>query len=190
MISTNIKIPLSQRKKALIIVDVQSAFLNERNEYVVDNILKILERVQYDLYVEATFHAEKGSLWETQQQWICPKGERTNTVEKLALKLKEIDPIKVDKETKSAFKGNKNVAKALKAAGIQEVHVVGLDTNDCVLATAYESFDMGFLTYVIEEGCQSSSSDALHQHGLKILQGQNMTNNSCAEKVEFEFISE
>jgi len=186
---TNIKIPLSQRKRALIIVDVQPSFLNERNEYIVNNILKLLSQIKYDSIVVATFHAEKGSLWEVQQKWICPRGEQTETVEKLSQKLKDLHPIEVRKETKSVFKGNKKIEKILKEKDIEEIHVVGLDTNDCVLATAYESFDQGFVTYVIEECCQSSSSDLLHQQALKILQGQDMTNNSCSEEIELEFIS-
>ncbi len=127
-------------------------------------------------------------MWDVQQQWTCPKGEKTETVGELSQKLSQLKPIMVEKETKSVFKGNKNIAKILKAGGIQEIHVVGLDTNDCVLSTAYESFDLGFVTYVIEECCQSSSSDALHQSALKVLQGQDMTNNSCSEDIEFEFI--
>lgn len=185
---TNIKIPLSQRKRALIVVDVQPSFLNERNEYIVENILKLLSQIQYDSIVVATFHAEKGSLWEVQQKWTCPQGNQTKTIEKLSEKLKSLNPIETVKETKSVFKGDKDVENLLKKNGIEEIHVVGLDTNDCVLATAYESFDRGFVTYVIEECCQSSSSDLLHQQALKILQGQDMTNISCSEEIDLEFI--
>jgi len=84
----------------------------------------------------------------------------------------------VHKETKSVFKGDTDVLKILREHGITEIHIVGLDTNDCVMATAYESFDYGFLTYVIEGCCQSSSSDKLHQYAIEMLRGQNMTDNS------------
>jgi nicotinamidase-related amidase len=94
----------------------------------------------------------------------------------------------VDKETKSVFKGDKNVASILREKNITEVHIVGLDTNDCVLATAYESFDLGFVTYVIEECCQSSLSEELHKYAIEILRGQNMTNNSVVEKINFQKI--
>ncbi len=172
------RIPHSNRKCAIIVVDVQPAFLNERNAYIVKNILELLNSSRYDLYIEATFHAEKGSLWEIQQDWICPEGEKTKTVPELAEKLSKLNAIKVHKETKSAFKGNVNLSVVLKEAGIREIHVVGVDTNDCVLATAYEAFDLGFITYVIEECCQSSSSEKLHEYAIELLRGQNMTNNS------------
>jgi nicotinamidase-related amidase len=140
----------------------------------VDNILKLLDDKKYDLYVEATFHAEKGSLWEKQQNWICPEGRSTKTISEISNKLAQFDPIKIHKETKSVFKGDSDVFAALRKGGISEVHVVGLDTNDCVMATAFESFDLGFLTYVIENCCQSSSSDELHEYALEILRGQDM----------------
>jgi nicotinamidase-related amidase len=178
----------SNRRKALIVVDVQPSFLCPRNEYIVKNILTLMDAVTYDLYVEATFHAEEGSLWNIQQHWTCPVGKETETLPLLAETLRRYDAVRVSKETKSVFKGDKEVLKLFSKKGIQEVHVVGLETNDCVLATALESFDSGFVTYVIEECCQSSSLDELHQVALKILRGQNMTNGSCIESFTFEDI--
>lgn len=53
------EIPSSNRKKALIIVDVQPGFLKKRNKYIIKNIQKLLQSVKYDIYVESIFHAEK-----------------------------------------------------------------------------------------------------------------------------------
>jgi len=148
--------------------------------------VELLAHVPYDAYANATFHAERGSLWDIQQQWICSQGTGTETVEILANELKKYqNVVDVHKTTKSVFKGDEDIAAIFKERGIQEVHVVGVDTNDCVLATAYEAFDLGFVTYVIEECSQSSSSDSLHEKGLALLRHQNMTNNSCIEKIEF-----
>lgn len=50
------KIPNSNRRKALIVVDVQPPSINERTEYVVGNIEKLLRsNMKYDLYFEALF---------------------------------------------------------------------------------------------------------------------------------------
>ncbi len=173
-----VKTEMIKNKCALIVVDVQQSFLNDRNSYIVGNILKLLDGHRYDLYVEATFHAETGSLWEVQQNWICPQGEKTETIKIVSDALRSLNPIKVTKETKSVFKGNKDIVGIFREQGIKEVHVVGVDSNDCVLATAYESFDLGFLTYVIEDCCESSSSVRLHQCALEILRGQDMTRNN------------
>jgi len=65
------KIPFSGRKKALCLVDVQPAFLKARNRYVVNNIKLLLRKIPYDLYLVVSFHTEKGSVWERQQQHQC-----------------------------------------------------------------------------------------------------------------------
>ncbi len=145
------------KKKALIIVDVQPAFVKENSSFVIPAIVELIKNVPYDLYIESLFHAEKNSLWNKQTDWVCPKDENFYTVPEITELLKDKNYVKVEKETKSVFKGNPNILSILKEKGIEEIHIVGCDTDDCVLATAYESFDLGFFTYVIEE-CTASSS--------------------------------
>ncbi len=174
----SMKIPASQRKRALIIVDVQPGFLNDRNKFIVQRILELLVSTSYDLYVDTVFYADEQSLWQTQQHWSLPKNEETRTDSALQEVLASVHSIHLEKSTKSVFKGDKPLEKILKENGIREVHFVGLDTNDCILASAYESFDLGFLTYVIEECSQSSSSDELHEQALELLRHQCMTNHS------------
>lgn len=166
----------NSRKKALIIVDVQPAFITKRNDYVVGNIMSLLRKTPYDLYVESIFHAERGSLWDTQTGWTCPKDKNFHTDARILKALKEKRPVvHVEKETKSVFKGSKNLIKFLQDRGIKEVQIVGYDTNDCILATAYEAFDLGFFTYVIEGCVESSSAKALHKNALTLLRHLSLT---------------
>lgn len=145
------------KKKALIIVDVQPAFIKENSDFVAPAIVDLIKTVPYDLYIESLFHAEKDSIWNKQTDWVCPKDDTFYTVPEIIEVLKDKNCIKVEKETKSVFKGNPNILSILKENGIEEIHIVGCDIDCCVLATAYESFDFGFFTYVIEE-CTASSS--------------------------------
>ena len=101
-------------KKALIIVDVQPVFITRRNEYVVGSIVAFLRREQYDLYVESIFHAEHGSIWDKQTGWICPKGKNFHTDKRILQALEGKRAVHVEKETKSVFKGNKDLAKLFK----------------------------------------------------------------------------
>ncbi|MDO8505423.1 MAG: isochorismatase family cysteine hydrolase [bacterium] len=165
-------------RKVLIIVDVQSAFITKRNEYVVGNIVALLKKVPYDLYVESIFHAEHGSLWDVQTGWVCPKDKNFHTDTRILDALKGKRAVHIEKETKSVFKGSKNLKKLLRERGIKEVHIVGYDSNDCVLATAFEAFDLGFFTYVIEGCVESSSTKALHKNAIAILQHLSLTRSS------------
>jgi len=164
-----------ERKKALVIVDVQSAFVNKRNAYIIKQIVKLIKEQNYDLYVESVFHADKGSLWDNQTGWICPKNKETITLQVIKEALGQLPVLSLTKQTKSIFKGTPNVLKELKKKNIAELHFVGLDTNDCILASAYEAFDLGFFSYVIEECCESSSSLELHKKALDLLRHQVMT---------------
>lgn len=162
-------------KKAIIIVDVQPAFITKRNEFTIGNIISLLREVSYDLYVESIFHAERGSIWDKQTGWICPKDKNFHTDTRILHALKGKRTVHVEKETKSVFKGNSALLKILKKNGIREVHIVGYDTNDCVLATAFEAFDLGFFTYVIEGCIESSSAKTLHKNALALLRHLNLT---------------
>jgi nicotinamidase-related amidase len=172
------KLPDTQRRKALIVVDLQPAFIKAHNNHIIANVKALLQTVNYDAYVEAVFSAEKGSLWDVQQDWICPEDEATHTVPEIEADLQAKQPLKVHKHTRSVFRGDQNVADYLKQHEIEEVHLVGTETNDCVLATAFDAFDSGFAVYVLEECCESAT-EGRHQIGLDLLRLQGMTNNRC-----------
>lgn len=53
------KIPDSGKRKALIIVDVQPCFMNERNMYIVPRIASLIQEVEYNAYILALFSTEK-----------------------------------------------------------------------------------------------------------------------------------
>jgi nicotinamidase-related amidase len=182
------KIPWSDRKKALVIVDVQQGFLNERNKYIIEAIKILIQNAAYDFYIESIFYAEKGSLWDMQTNWTLPKDKNSRTISDLLNLLSGKSQLHIEKQTKSIFKGTSELHNKLQKIGIEEVHIVGLDANDCVLATAFEAFDLGYFTYVIEECTDSSSSEEIKETGFEILRHVNLTNNSCIEHVSFKEI--
>ena len=152
-------------KTALIIVDIQPGFIIDENKWVIPNIKKLLKETSYDAYVEVVFSAPPGSLWDRQTNWIFPEQA---TVPEIADCIPFKNKIFIQKTTKSAFKGDKDLVDFLKQNNVEEVHVIGLDTNDCVFATANEAFDLGFFSYVIEECTASSQSEELRQAALLI----------------------
>ena len=162
---------METRKTALIIVDIQPGFITEENNQILPNVENLLRSQKYDAYVEAIFSATKGSLWDKQMNWTFPKQD---TVSEIKALIPKENCLFVEKETKSVFKGNKDVVKFLKENNIEEVHIVGLDTNDCIIATAYEAFDLGFFTYVVESCTASSQSPKLRENAIKILREQDM----------------
>jgi nicotinamidase-related amidase len=162
---------METRKTALIVVDVQPDFITKENNWILPNIGNLLRDQKYDAYVEAVFSAPKGSLWDKQMNWTFPKQD---TVSEIKALIPTENYLFIEKETKSVFKGDQDVVKFLKENNIEEIHVVGLDTNDCIIATAYEAFDLGFFTYVVENCTASSQSPELRENATKILMEQDM----------------
>ncbi|MDE1875151.1 MAG: cysteine hydrolase [Patescibacteria group bacterium] len=168
-------IPNYDRKKALIVVDMQEGFLKTADQSIVSRVKNFIEQTRYDLYVEAVFHADKGSLWDKQTGWTF---ELEPTVPELRELLQRKNSLLVTKTTKSVFDGDRDLIDLFKEKGIEEVHIVGVDTNDCVMATAYDSFDADFFTYVIEECVASSSGKKMHDYAIEILRNTDLTNHS------------
>jgi nicotinamidase-related amidase len=71
------------------------------------------------------------------------------------LKAKDADILNLTKVTRSCFKCEQAalLVHALKAHEITEIHFVGFDIYDYVLASAYDAIDLGYFAYVIEEAC-------------------------------------
>jgi nicotinamidase-related amidase len=179
------KIPNSLRNRALLVIDVQPKFLNDRMSYIAGRIDKLISLAPYSLYVEALFYSEEDSLWKRQSNWSSPKEGNMFTAEPLGSNLQKFNPVQIIKTVRSAFKGDPELLSILHNHRIEEVHLVGLDTYDCITATAHEASDYGFFTYVLEECCQATTSQELHDRAVANLRQTKLTNNSCIEAIDF-----
>jgi len=186
-----IKIPKSGRNKALFVIDVQPNTLNAKAAGTSHIIRATIKATGYPFYALATYYADSQSMLFKQSKWSLSREEAGATDEKIisAVAGKNAPVMHLTKSGRSAFKCEQRPAllESLKALAIEEIHIVGYDINDCVLATAYDAIDLGFYTYVIEEACNHYAGDEnLVAAAIKVLRQQNMTNNSSL--FEFEEI--
>ena len=68
----------------------------------------------------------------------------------------------------SAYKVSE-IEKGLNEHNVSEVDLCGFDTDCCVLATAYDLFDMGMKPVVLENLTWSTSQEKLHKPALQML---------------------
>ena len=176
-------VPASSRRRALAIIDVQHEFVGNTEAATLSNIKKLIASVAYNLYVEAVFSAEPDSLWDRQTGWSLPENRGSKTLDDISAALRNRSVLKIRKHTKSAFKGNPDLLSVLRKHEIEELHLVGFDLNDCVMASAFDSFDNGMFTYVIEECCGASSGSELREPAVSLLRYANLTNNSIYESI-------
>ncbi|HMG15078.1 MAG TPA: isochorismatase family cysteine hydrolase [Saprospiraceae bacterium] len=179
--ANKIKLPASSHKKAILVVDVVEKSINDNSKPIIKNILQLLSTLKYEAYIIAEYtdkvnsmHAMKKNKWLTQFKKLETEEE---TIEAIKTKIAAKKPYNIVKTTRSVFGNTNALASYLKKKDIRELHIVGLETHDCILATALDAFDFGFITLVIEEACGAKMKQ-LHESGLSILQKLNLTNHT------------
>ncbi|MDP2586215.1 MAG: cysteine hydrolase [Candidatus Komeilibacteria bacterium] len=162
-------------KTALLIIDVQNFFINKWTQQVPKNIVRLIEGGEFAKIIFTKFVNTADSNFVKQFNYTgCAKPPYSDIV-------KDLEPwVKKDnvftKNTYSAFlqpadsAGKPGLAEFLKKNRLEEITVVGIDTENCVLTNARELFDRGYKVKVISEGCASSTGGpAQHEAALKII---------------------
>jgi len=187
-------IPQTRLPKALFIVDVQPRTFEERLPFdITERIAVFLQQQTYDAYVVAEYFAPPESMMWKQSEFQYSEAETGPTSEKILTALVDFDKdvLRIQKTNRSCFKSfqQDELRKFLQARQIGEIHFVGFDINDCVLASAYEAIDLGYYSFVLEELCHRYDGDqSTKEAALTILRQQCMTNNSLGDRILFKEI--
>ena len=142
-------------KTALLIIDVQSYFLRESPRDLPARIRDHINRNKYDHVFFTIFQNIPGSNYEKRLGWsVC---NDTRDMQQPA----EFSDITNSRNTfikhsYSAFKDPK-FKDFLEASGVKKLEICGVDTDACVLATAFEAFDLGYRVNVLHDLCYSRS---------------------------------
>lgn len=185
-------IPDAAGTKALFIIDVQPLTLKgDLPPAVTEKVVRLIERVPYDAYVLAEYHAPQSSMFYKQAGFTRSEEETGRTGKQIAgaLKTHEDKLFHVRKTTRSCFNGSdpEGLKAFLRQRKVEEIHFVGFDINDCVLASAYEAIDSGYYSFILEELChQQSGIQELADAALTIFRSQRMTNNSLHKKIRYK----
>lgn len=155
-------------KTALLIVDVQNYFINKNTQAIPGNIKKLLELNNFPIIVFSQFINTPESNFVKQLNFTgCAKPPYSNIVE-------ELQPwVKADNVfVKCSFSifTNPRFEAYLKKKKIDELVIVGLDTDYCVLADCFNAFDKGYKISVVADCCASfTNGPAGHQAALEII---------------------
>jgi len=182
-------VPDATERKALFIIDVQPLTCKgDIPPAVTKDIVRYIKKTPYEAYILAEYYAPPSTMFYKQHDFTLSEEETGKTCETIRTALQPIQDLlfEIKKTTRSCFKSPDQEAlqNFLEQKGIEEIHFVGFDINDCVLASAYEAIDSGYYSFVLEELChQNSGIQELKDAALAIFRRQNMTNNSLHEKI-------
>lgn len=151
----------------LLVVDMQRGFAGE-DPAVDDLAVRIgdwidVERDRYAFVAASRFRNDPDSLY---RRIVGDDMQDEQDVELLDPIRQRADVV-FDSSTYSSF--TEELAQRLRDEGAAQLHVCGIDTDQCVLATVFSAFDAGIEPLVIHDLCRSCSGDNCHEAGLLAL---------------------
>ena len=154
--------------RGLLIVDVQNYFINKNTQQVPALIKKLIEVNRFPVIVFSQFINTPISNFVKQLNFSgCMRPPYSNIVDELRPWIKK-DNVFI-KNTYSIF-ANPRCEDYLKKKGVEELVIVGLDTDYCILADSFNAFDRGYKVTVIADCCASSTNGPTgHQAALEII---------------------
>ncbi len=129
-------------RTALIILDLQNCFITDKTKSLPQKIKEHIELQKYNFIIFSKFINTENSNFIKKLNWrkcqIAPEVDIVSELSNIALKNHIFE-----KHTYSIFKSKEFVA-FLSQNKISKLFFCGLDLDACILASAFEGFDLGF----------------------------------------------
>lgn len=150
----------------LLVVDVQNGFVNRYTEAIPERVGRLIGRGAFAPVLFTRFVNVADGPYPRFLDWHdCAEPPATDLAAALA---PHAAPGNVFE--KPGFTGIPDeLAERLRALGPEEVVVVGIDTDMCVLKCALDVFDLGIKPVVLVDCCASTAGLQAHLAGLAVL---------------------
>jgi nicotinamidase-related amidase len=152
--------------RPIVIVDVQRGFMNDFTHHIPERLTRLVERGQYDPLLFTRFVNVPESPYHRFLDWHeavgPPETELVPEMVELASRGRVFE--------KRGYTGLPDeLGEYLRELAAEEVTVVGIDTDMCVLKIAMDIFDLGIRPIVLTDCCASTLGAASHLAGLAVL---------------------
>lgn len=149
-------------KKMLVVVDLQRSFINENTEIIIDKIKKLVNSNEFDKVIFTKFVNNEDSIYVSKLNY---KGCLTNEEQEIMIDTK--DNIVLNKNVYTVYSDRfKEIVRDFK---INEIYLCGIDTECCVLKSAFDLFEMGYDVKVLKDYCACIHGIKRHMAALEIL---------------------
>jgi len=155
---------------ALVVIDVQKYSINEFTKDIPQKISDYIKenKDKFDFIVFFKFVNNENSPFVKFYNWRNmmnpPETDLSPELEKIPHEL-------FIKSTRSCLR-NDEFKKFLKDNKIEELYLCGFNTEECVMATAFDAFDCGFNVFILKELCASSYGKENHERAIELLKNQ------------------
>lgn len=152
--------------KLLLLVDMQNGFMNDATRPVVPAVQRLVAtwRQRQWPIVCSRFINLRGSNWERLRDWHELMNEPDTS---LIDELQDATDYVFKKSTYAAW--SHEITSVCQAHHVRDVVLAGVDTNECVFATALAMFDDGYTPWLVRDACASTGGSKSHDMALELL---------------------
>jgi len=149
-------------KSLLLVIDLQNAFINKNTKNIPKKVEKLIKNKHYDEVVFTKFINFENSIFVKKLKYSrCINNDDRNIVI-------NVENNKVfEKSIYSAV--NNELIEYIKSKEIDKIYLCGIDTECCVLKTAFDLFELGFNVYVLKDYCGCTHGKIRNNNALNIL---------------------
>jgi nicotinamidase-related amidase len=161
---------------ALVVIDVQKHFAVERAADLPQKIAKHIDKSPYDYVLFTLFRNDPSSNFHKILKYKKVMSSPATDIHAILAKYLNKDNT-FEKLTYSAFKAQK-FKRFLEDNAVTDLYICGINIDGCVLATAYEAFDLGYNIKVLEDLSSVASPRQDYEDSAKIIIARNLKENA------------
>jgi nicotinamidase-related amidase len=160
---------MDMERAALVVIDMQNGFVNERSQHVVP---KVVDLVKYwgsarRPMVFTRYHNYPGSPYERLIHWSKLQGPPATDVVAELLPYCAAARAVIDKKIYSCF--TPEFVALVEGEGWTDLVFCGIDTESCVLKSAVDAFEHDLTPWVVTDASASHGGQAARDAGLLVL---------------------
>ena len=145
----------------LLVIDMQKAFINQNTEYLIEKISNLINTNQYNYIVFTRFINTNDSIYVRDLNYYGCIGEDKELV------IKPDNHKVIDKKVYSSL--NSELKNYIIENNITKIYLCGINTDCCVLKTAFDLFENEYDFYILKDYCASTNGIEKHNNALEIL---------------------
>jgi len=156
-------------KCALVVVDVQNYFINEHTSNIPQKISNFISEHgnEFNFILFTKFVNRENSNFVKLMNWReCMSSPDIDISPELSRFIEKSNVF--IKNSYSAFK-SKKFSEFLKKNEIRKIFLCGVDIDACILATAFDAFDLGYDVKILKNLCGSHYGKKFHESALQII---------------------
>lgn len=149
-------------KSLLLVIDLQNAFINKKTQNLPQKIEKIIKTKKYNEVAFTKFINSKDSIFVKKLNY-----NRCLDSDDVKIVIDTGDNKVINKTIYSTV--NAELIKFIKEKAIDKIFLCGIDTECCILKTAFDLFELGYDVYVLKDYCGCTHGKIRHNNALNIL---------------------